>query len=387
MKLLHVITGLNAGGAETALCRLLESSRERACRQVVVAIGPEGALSGRVRASGAALVHMNVAPTRPNPLSLTRLRTIVREERPDLVQAWMYHANIVAALTVLRCGASLLWSVRHSLHDLAAEKLMTRTAIRLGARMSRLPHVITYNSEESARQHEAIGYCMNRTRVIPNGFDTQVFKPAPEARARIRAELRIAPDAFVVGQVARWHPTKDHETLLQAAALYLRAHPNTVFVLVGSGVDAGNDRLDTIVRRLGITSNVRLCGHRTDIPDINAALDVASLSSRGESFPNAIGEAMACGVPCVATDVGGVREIIGSCGVVVGRRDPEAMSVGWGELARLDAAARASVGEMARRRIADHYSLDAYTAACWNLYRELITAKLRAGSGNSSAGA
>lgn len=369
---MHVITGLNSGGAETALCRLLESSRAPECEIVVVALGPEGALSGRIRAAGANLIHMNIVARRPDPLFLLRLRRILRKEDPDIVQGWMYHGNLTASLSALGCRRPVVWGVRHSLHDLATEKLATRLAIGLGAFASRLADIVIYNSKESARQHEAIGYCTDRTRIIRNGFDTETFRPNEGARARIRAELGITADELVIGHVARWHPTKDHSTLLRAAALHLRTHPRTVFVLIGRGVDSANAQLVSLVRQFGVGANVKLCGYRADVALMNAVFDVATLSSCSESFPNAIGEAMACGVPCVATDVGGVREIIGGCGVVVARGSPEQLSAGWQLLIDMERAERVAIGQRARMRISEQYSLDACTAAYWTLYGKLL---------------
>jgi glycosyltransferase involved in cell wall biosynthesis len=166
---------------------------------------------------------------------------------------------------------------------------------------------------------------------------------------------------------------KDHANFLRAAALFAVDYPHTHFVLVGDGAEAGNAELAEQIEKLQLQSCVHLLGRRTDIAAIDSALDIASSSSSwGEAFPNVIGEAMACGVPCVATDVGDVPQIIGDTGVVVPTRDPHALAAGWGRLAALDAPARRALGLRARQRIIERYSLPAVSAQYADLYTSVI---------------
>lgn len=372
MRIVHVITGLNTGGAETALCRLLETLRVPDFEHVVVALGGVGSLSARAGAQ-AELHHLGMNPARPRARDLWRLRCILRASSPELVHGWMYHANLAASLAAIRLGVPLLWGIRQSLYDLSKEKRLTRLVINAGARLSSHPRYILYNSVVSARQHEVAGYDSNRTRVIPNGFDTEVFRPDHAARLRIRAELMVPDDALLVGLVARVHPMKDHANFLRAASAFAERNPGAYFVLVGDGADVGNASLTELAAELGLLGRLRWCGRRTDIAAINAALDIAcSASSWGEAFPNAVGEAMACGIPCVATDVGEVPLIIGDTGVVVRARDAGALAAGWAQLAALDDSARRALGMRARQRIAEHYSLAAVGQQFADLYASLI---------------
>jgi glycosyltransferase involved in cell wall biosynthesis len=175
--------------------------------------------------------------------------------------------------------------------------------------------------------------------------------------------------------VARVHPIKDHENFLRSARLFADANPNARFVLVGEGAVPGNALLGDLIASLNLQDLVHLCGRRTDIGHINAALDIATSSSRGEAFPMTLGEAMACGVPCVATDVGDVSEIIGDTGVVVPARDAVALAAGWSQIAALDEAARQSLGQRARQRIIDRFSLSAVNDRYMDLYASLIQKK------------
>jgi glycosyltransferase involved in cell wall biosynthesis len=194
--------------------------------------------------------------------------------------------------------------------------------------------------------------------VIPNGFDGARFRPRPEAKARLRRELNVAPDDAVIGLVARDHPMKDPGNLVRAAAL-LRARGHAVhLVIVGCGLDQTHRELNALVRECGLGDRVSLLGERTDVPEVVAGFDVAALSSAwGEGFPNVVGEAMASGVPCVATDVGDCRWVIGPHGVIVPPRQSEALASALGRLLDLDPEARQQLGLAGRARILQQFSL------------------------------
>lgn len=368
VRALHFITGLNTGGAETALCRLLEALRPPAFEHVVVALGHPGALSMRV-AAVAELHHLGMNPARPRPRDLWHQRSIVRATAPDMVHGWMYHANIAATFATMGSAIPMLWGIRQSLYDLSKEKRLTRLVIKGGALLSRRPRLILYNSVVSARQHGKYGYDTTRARVIPNGFDSDVFMPDDPTRCRIRAELALPAETLLIGLVARVHPMKDHANFLRAAALFTAECPQARYLLIGDGADVRNSALSGLIGELGLQGRVLLCGRRTDVAAINAALDIAcSSSSWGEAFPNAIGEAMACGVPCVATNVGDVPQIIGDTGVVVPARDASALAAGWSKLAALPASSRRALGLRARQRIVEHYSLREVSRRYADLY-------------------
>lgn len=371
MRVLHVITGLNIGGAETVLCRLLETLRAPTFEHTVVSLGGEAELGGRVREAGAALICLDMRPGHPNPWALWRLRRMLRMERPDVIHAWMYHANVAATLAAFGVGVPLLWGIRHSLYRLQREKVGSRIIIRVSRVLSGRPTRIVYNSFISEAQHEAFGFKSERSLVIPNGFDVEQFHADSEVRARVRTELSIAAGDLAIGLIARWHAIKDHVNFLRAAALLAQLRPAAIFVLVGNGLDANNADLMAIINSLDLANRVRLCGRRSDMPAINVALDIASSSSWGEAFPNVIGEAMACEVLCVATDVGDAREIIGDTGIVVPPRDPEALCRGWEELARLAESERRAWGKRARDRILERYSLTSMAARYAEIYADV----------------
>ena len=371
LRVAHVITGLNTGGAEAVLCRLLESLRPPQFTHSVIVLGRQGTLSARV-AKHAEIQHLGMRATLSLPRDLWRLRRLLQAGMPDVIHAWMHHANLMATLAALGTGIPVLWGIRQSLYDLHREKRATRLVIRANRTLSRRPAWIVYNSSTGAMQHEAFGFGSARRLIIPNGFDVVQFHADVGERVRVRAELSIAPGNLVIGLIARWHPMKDHANFLHAAALLSRSYPRAVFVLVGDGLDCKNAEVTSLIHSLGLDNKVRLCGRRVDIAAVNAALDIASSSSSwGEGFPNAIGEAMACGVSCVATDVGDVREIIGDTGIVVPPRDPAALCAGWARLAGMGQAERHKLGLRARQRIVERYSLASMADQYASLYSEV----------------
>lgn len=356
-RIMHVITGLDIGGAETALCRLVESLKSPAFEHVVIGLVGTGELSARISAAGGRLTHLDMRPGRPSVAALLRLRRLMKQEHPDVVHGWMHYANLVTTLAAIGYKTPVVWGIRQSLYSMEYEKRLARFVMRLGAQLSSRPRWIIYNSATSAGQHEAFGYRATKTRVIPNGFDTEEFRPDSARCNRVRAELSIRADAFVIGLAARVHPMKDHDNFLRAAAVFARKYSNAVFVLTGRGADRTNGILCDRVEVLGLGERVRLCGKRRDMSSIYAALDVACCASWSEAFPNVIGEAMACGVPCVATDVGDVREIVGDTGIVVPARDPTALCGGWEKFVAMGEAQRRYTGRKARRRIVTLYGL------------------------------
>lgn len=358
--LLHLITGLTTGGAETTLARLMEAGDRLPVRSVVVCLGQRAALAERIEAAGVE-VHALEMRGGPGPVGALRLAGLARQLRPDLIQGWMYQGNLAAnfARRVVPGRPPVLWNVRQSLHDLANEKPSIRTAIHFGALWSATPRHIIYNSRAAAEQHRLAGFRSSRAVVVPNGIDCEEFRPREGAGERLRRELGIESGAPLIGMVARYHPVKNHAAFLAAAAILVREGIDAHYVLVGPGVDGSNEELGQGIRDAGLAERFRLLGERADVAGIVAGLDIATCASRGEAFPNAVAEAMACGIPCVITDVGDAAWLLGEAGRVVPPDDPETLARGWLAILALDPASRADVGGKGRRRIEAAFTLEA----------------------------
>jgi len=306
-----------------------------------------------------------------NPLIMFRMLSASRRFSPDVIQGWMYHGNIsVWLIARVACRkAKLIWNIRQTLYDLDREKLTTRWLIRLSRWFSSAPVKIIYNSELSAHQHESIGYPHDSRVLIPNGFDLGRFKPDNLARESINQEFGLDPGAPLVVHTARYHPMKDHRTMLLAVKRVSESLAAARFLLVGHRVTDENQELKSLCQNLGLSNAVILGGERSDLPRLMAAADVAVLSSAwGEGFPNVIGEAMACCTPCVVTDVGDSSLIVGDCGKVVPSQDPGALATAIIELLS-DKRLLKDLGTKARARIQEFYSIEKISRSYLDLYQ------------------
>ena len=373
IRVLHVITGLGLGGAEMMLWKLLSGADSSRFSSAVISLVDEGALGERIAALGVPVHALRASARRPFA-SLRRLTKLMGGFRPDLVQGWMYHGNVAATLAnaFTPGDVPVLWSIRQSVYDLRDEKLDSRAFIQLGAVLSGRAERILYNARISATQHAALGYHAGRAEFIPNGFDHERFTPSPAARGEVRRSLGLNDTDPVVGMVARLHPVKGHPVFLDAAARLSRRIPSVSFVLAGGGLEPGNAELAGWIRARGLEGRVHLLGQRADTERVMAALDVAALTSWAEGFPNVIGEAMACGVPCVSTNVGDAAWIIGDAGIVVPAGDAEAVARGWEELVLMGPEARRELGARGRRRVMEEFPLQGVVRRYEALYERVL---------------
>jgi glycosyltransferase involved in cell wall biosynthesis len=374
IRILHIVNDLAIGGTEMMLYKLLSRTNREKFTPAVISLDGVGKLGERIRQLSIPVYAMGMKPSALRPLSLMRLARTARRLKPDLIQGWMYHGNLAAqfARMFVPQPVSVFWNIRQSLYSLDHEKRTTARAIRLGARLSNRPAKILNNSSKSVAQHGTIGYETGSTVVIPNGFDTDLFTPSQEARYDIRAQLGVSHDTFLIGLIGRYHPLKDHSTFLRGGALLLKDYPDTQFVLAGKRVDWNNEALRTQVQELGMVERVHMLGERLDMPQLTAALDVATSSSYEEGFPNVIGEAMSCGIPCVVTDVSDLPWIVGDCGRVVPPRNPQALAKAWKDLIETGRQGRIALGAAARSRVTELFSLGAVAEQYEALYESAV---------------
>jgi glycosyltransferase involved in cell wall biosynthesis len=367
ITILHLITGLETGGAEMMMYKLIIRSRHS--RHIVVSLGTGGPMGDRIQAAGVPVHTLGIRRRHhaSNLKALWRYRRLLKRLSPDLVQTWLYHADLVGAIGSYFDPIPVVWNIRSSEHT----GLRTATT-RLCVLLSHRPAVVIVNSEAGRRVHERVGYRPRRWSVLPNGFDTEMFAPNPLARHAVRQELGLPADTPLIGMMARYHPQKDHATFLEAARLLAETDTTTCFVLAGRGVTWGNVTLGRLIEAAGLANRVRLVGEREDVAHVTAALDVATLSAcSGEGFPNVVGEAMACGVPVAVTAVGDSEHIVGTSGKVVPPRDPRALSEAWRALLALPMNQRERLSQEARARVVAMWSLDHIIGRYESLYMEL----------------
>ena len=347
-RLMHVVTSLHTGGAESMLASLAVAGQDEGQTIQVVSLIPGGVNYERLVRAGVPVTHLGLSRGQLNPLALLRLVRLIRRFRPAVVQSWMYHADLAATFGLALSGrwlrTRLYWGVRCSDMDVTRYSLRLRAVIRLCAWLSSLPDAVVANSRAGKIVHERLGYHPREFLVFDNGIDTGRFRPDAEARQRVRAQLGIPPDAVLLAQVARVDPMKDYDCFLAALHRLSGVHA----IVVGEGTE-----------RLADAPGLLRLGQRRDIPAFFAASDiVVSSSAFGEGFSNAIAEGMACGLPAVATDVGDTARIVGDAGIVVAPRDPEALASAIAILARMSPMERAALGCAARRRIVERFSLE-----------------------------
>jgi glycosyltransferase involved in cell wall biosynthesis len=377
IRVTHLVTDLARGGAETFLHRLVTAPQD-GIQHRVLSLTSEGELGPEMRVAGIDVGALSLGSVAGAPLALTRLVRRLREDRPDVLMTWLYHADFLGtvAAALARTRLKLVWNIRCADMDLSKYGYVRRVLPHVLARLSRVPAAVVVNSEAGRQVHERYGYAPRRWEILPNGFDTQAFRPDPARRAKTRAALGIDPVAPVVGLFARFDPMKDHATFLAAAEIVAKARPDTLFLLAGRGTD-GADFNRLVGDRDALRSRLILLAERRDVPDLMAATDIAICSSLTEGFPNTIGEAMASGVPCVSTDVGDAAALIADTGGLVPRGDPQALAQRMEEFLDVAPEARAALGAAARRRIEDKFSLASVVARYAALFREMAQSPSR----------
>lgn len=374
LRITHVITGLDTGGAEMMLYKLLSTLDPAEFSSQVISLRSEGAMAQRIRSLGMPVESLNISTGMPRPSHLQHLVRLLREQPLDVVQTWMYHADLLGGLAARFAGRPpVVWNIRNSTLDPVTSKRSTRWTVNACARFSRRWPVRIVSCSAFARDvHVNLGYDATKMTVIPNGFDLSLFHPDAEARFSLRAELNLSPGTLLIGAVGRFDPQKDYPTLIAAAGWLHAARPEVHFLLCGDGLSDENTALTDWIESRGLQKRFHLLGRRSDIPRVTAALDLAtSSSSSGEGFSNVIGEAMACGVPFAATNIGDAALILGDTGKVVSPREPASLAAAWNALLSLPAEQRAALGAAARQRIETHFSLAAVAGQYAALYREL----------------
>ena len=374
MRLVFVITGLHVGGAEIMLLNVLQRLNGRFAPHVI-SLTSCGEIGARIQALGIPVEALGLSARMPNPLGFSRLVLRLKALAPAAVHTWMYHADLIGGMAARLAGCPAIgWGIHNGNLESGASSRLTRLVVRACAWVSHwVPDRILCCSEVARQFHVSIGYSADKMVVIPNGFDLQRFRPDATARDALRNELDVPLDVVLVAVVGRFDPQKNHLGFIQAAAMLHRRMPGVRFVLVGKGIEESNAALAEAVADAGVGSVTHLLGLRSDIPRLMAAVDVVvSASSYGEAFPNVLGEAMACGTPCVATDVGDSATILGDTGRVVAVGDMPGLAVAIESLLQMATNDRQALGERARARIAQRFEISQVVQQYEAFYDKLV---------------
>jgi len=377
VKVVHVIIGLNVGGAELMLKRLIESHRAQpGIEHSVISLTDKGVLGEQLAKQGVTVHCLGMSSIIKGPATFFKLRKFLYTLRPDVVHTWMYHADLLGGLAASSIGLrNIVWCIRST--DIRKGGSKGTLLIRkLCAQLSgRLPRVIVCAADASRKVHEAVGYAPDKMLVIPNGFELNQLLPKYSSGSRIRDELGIRNDCNLIVSVGRYSPVKDHKTFIEAADKLAAQRDDVEFMLIGRDLEPSNQQLMALIDATGQADAFYLLGERSDVPTCLQASDIFCLHSVTEGFPNVLGEAMAVGLPCITTDVGDAAYLLNNPVWVVPAVSPDKLADKLNAMLSLPAPERDVLGQAAASRIREHFSMDVISRRYYDLYASLIDAK------------
>ncbi len=374
MKVTHVIVGLNVGGAELMLKRLVkELNKKNSIQHSVISLTDLGVIGKQLQDIDINVTSLGMKNISSLPITFLKLRNELKRQSPDVIHTWMYHADLLGGLAARSLGVNnLIWGIRTTDVTLGRSKLTVKLRKLCALLSYSVPKVIICAADAGRIVHEQTGYDPSKMKVISNGFDLDSLIVKPEQRDILRAECGFTDSEMVIGSVGRFNLIKNQKMFVEAAALIVLEHADVRFLMVGRDNNWHNDELVGWIKNNNLENKFVLLGERSDVHICLAAMDVFCLHSKTEGFPNVLGEAMAMGLPCVATDVGDAKLLLGSTGLVVSL---SALSVckAVSHLLNLDKQDLIDMGTCARQRLEDNYSLSKIILQYNDVYKSLIT--------------
>ncbi len=339
--------------------------------QTVISLTSLGEIGAELSHAGVRVIALQLGK---NPLQLVqkllRLRQILQELRPDVVQTWMYHSDLVGGIAARLAGIRhVVWGIRGTYPPIG--KPATYLVMKLCAGLSRwVPKRILCVALSAKISHSAYGYVAEKMHVIGNGLDFRDFSTT--RTSHLKQLLQLPAAAVVLGSVGRFHPDKAQDLLLSAFLQVAGRYPDLHLVLIGRGCDADNSVLSGLLSGHPAAARVHLLGQRRDIPQCLSGMDMYCMPSRTEGFPNGLAEAMAAGLPVLATDAGDARTLVSDCGMVVAKNDPDALVDGLLRLCGLSVQARDDMAKKAALHVRAQYSIDSIRQQYSEFYHNLL---------------
>lgn len=369
-RVCHVITTLEVGGAQIQLSRLVRGLQARGVENLVVSLGDSTGLGQELGATGIPVAFSDMRRG-SSLLALRKVFRAVRRFQPQVIDTWLYHADLLGPLLGIAARAPVVWNLRNSYLGPHYYTPRKRVLLRSLALLSPATAAIVSNSKSAEAFHRKAGYRCRRWQVIPNGYDLDLLRPSPSFRPALRRRLGLPEGSVLFGMLARWDPVKGHDLLLQAMANVVGTRRDVHLALFGDGLDAANEAVSDRIASFGLFDNVHLMGPTDDIVAAINGLDFSVSSSLGESFPNSVAESLACGVPVVSTDVGNVAVLLKDAGILVPPNDANSLGSAMLQAAALSVDERKVLAERGRRTIVDGYSASALVDRYAALFGEL----------------
>jgi glycosyltransferase involved in cell wall biosynthesis len=363
MKIAHLITGLGLGGAEQQLKALVTDPEKSSLEHVVISLKDEGIIGKQI--VGQPGVYLYCLNLHKSITGFWQLYKILRREKPDVLQTWLYHADFLGLLIGrLARVPRIIWNIRCSNMDLSQYSKQTGLIVMILKFLSRFPDAIVTNSQAGKKFHKIMGYRPRRWAHIPNGIDTDIYYPNRSGSQKFRQSLNIPENALVIGMLSRVDPMKDHSTFLKAMKILSQKHENLYCILAGKGTKTATwPVIPPRLLRLGIWKNV---------PEFLNSLDILVLSSAfGEGFPNVVGEGMACEVPVIATNVGDTAMLVNAPAQIIPPRNVNKLILALERLLTLSPQERKAIGQESREQILNFYSLSAMRKRYVSFYKSL----------------
>ncbi|BBR38832.1 glycosyl transferase [Aeromonas veronii] len=370
-KILHIITGLNDGGAEAVLYRLCNF--DKSYQHNVISLMDLGKYGPLLEDLGVDVYCLNMPAGEIRFGALIKLYKLIRQLKPDVVQTWMYHADLIGGVIARLAGIkNIVWGVHHTTLVKGESKKSTIIIAKLNAFISSfVPRRIIYCAEKSRQVQESIGFNSGIGVVVPNGYRVDEFTPNPIVGMTFRKEIDLSEDTCLIGHVGRYHPFKDYPNFINSVKLLYNMEHCAKVILVGNDLTEDNKELQSLIIDNDCSRYILSLGRRRDIPSVMNGFDLFVLSSSSEAFPNVLNEAMACGTPCVTTDVGDAALIIGGTGWVVPPKDPQALANAMFaamEEKKNSPQAWQARKQACRQRIVDNFSIEKMVSGYHNVW-------------------